>query len=148
MAKTELLARLRTTCDALTTTFRQVQAEEWMLVTDYKQLTIHDALNYTMAFLELTGNWYLQSLRMPPVHTTATIEHEAVLYAERRRSRPIDMDLADFVRARQGLFVLLDMASEEQLVESVAARPREAQITDLAIILTQLDAAIHRTLRR
>jgi hypothetical protein len=99
----------------LSQTFNQVLPEEWSSITGYKQLSIHDLVNCAMSWLELTGNWYLQSLRMIPVHTTKTIEVEAIHHAERRRARDITANLRDLASARQGLLILLDMANERNM---------------------------------
>jgi hypothetical protein len=148
MTKNELLAQLRSTCDDLSGTFNQVSPEEWSSITGYKQLSIHALVNCAMAWLELTGNWYLQSVRMIPVYTTKTIEVEAVHHAERRRARDITANLRDLTSARQGLLILLDMANEDQLQEICNGRPRIEQFVDLLEILQSINNTVHRTLGR
>ncbi len=146
MAKTAILARIRTTGDALSATFSQVSPTAWNVPVSADQLTPHDVVNFAMGLLELAGNWYLQSLRMDPIHDLAGLESEAWQHAAGRRSRSIQSDLDDFQAALQGLLILIDMATEAQLQGLVSGKSREEWFGDVAAILQSTQQHLQRLL--
>jgi hypothetical protein len=148
MAKADLLARMRATCDALTATFRLVQPQEWALTVKANGFTAHDYLNYAMGLVELTGNSYLQSLRMDPVLSQAELDAEARRNAERRKGRAIATDFDDFLASVRGLLILIDMANDEQIAGMVLGRTREAWFDELVVVLHRINVAMQTWLTR
>ena len=139
MAKADLLARMQAGCDALSATFRQVQPAQWPRAVHAQGFTAHDYLNYAQGLIELTGNSYLQSLRMDPVMNDAEIDAEARRNAARRKGRAIATDLDDFAASVRGFLILVDMASDEQIAESVNGRTREAWFDTLMAVLLRIN---------
>lgn len=148
MPQADLLARMRETTDALTTTFRRVQSDEWPLAVNANSFTAHDFLNYAMGLIELVGNSYLQSLRMDPVLSAAELDAEARRNAARRKGRAIATDLDDYLASVRGLLILLDMANDEQIAGIVLGRPREAWFNELIGVLQRIDTMMQSWLAR
>lgn len=137
MTKADLLAALRAACADLEAVFARLPPESWA-TPDAAGVTPHDRLNYAMGLLELTGNWYLQTLRLPtpPDHTAladALRQHVA-----RRRQRAVATDLADYRAAAQGLLILVDMAAPADLAGMVQGRSRADWLADVATQLERL----------
>jgi len=142
MSKAGLLTRMQAAGDALTATFRRVPTDAWATPIKANGYTPHDYLNYVMSLLELSGNAYLQSLRMDPVMMEAEIDAEARRNVERRKQRAIATDFDDYLASLRGLLILIDMADDQQIAEVVQGRSREIRFDVLVGILQRLNGII------
>jgi hypothetical protein len=120
MAKKDVLARLQGASDALAASWHRIGPNQWNQPITRSGRDAHDLLNYAMNLLELSGNAYLQSLRMDsPAMTPQQIDAQARLNAERRRGRLVATDFDDYLASARSLIILIDMASDEIIAGTV-----------------------------